>query len=102
MSAATAALQRALDLSRELLEASQSGAAERVIALDAERRGLIQSARSGLAPMNDQDRAMLRQIAELNDRSLGFMEHRLRGTCRDMDMLFAGRRAVRAYGNTRP
>ena len=40
---------------------------------------------------------MLRAIADLNARSIGRMEHRFRAKCRDMDMLAAGRRAVRAY-----
>jgi hypothetical protein len=98
---ATAALQRALELSLELLEVADSGEAERVISLDAERLRLIKSARHALTPMNDKDRAVLRQIADLNARSLGRMEHRFRAKCRDMDMLAAGRRALRAY-NHRP
>ncbi|HEX4152435.1 MAG TPA: hypothetical protein VHY75_09555 [Steroidobacteraceae bacterium] len=99
---ATAALQRALELSRDLLEAADGGEAERVVSLDAERLRLIKSARPTLMPMNEKDQAVLRQIADLNDRSLGLMEHRLRAKCRDMDMLSAGRRALRAYTNHRP
>lgn len=98
---ATAALGRVLELSLQVLAASESGEAALVISLDAERRRLLQSVRATLIPMNDEDRTVLAQIADLNDRSLGRMEHRLRAKCRDMDMLFAGRRAVRAYGNTR-
>lgn len=97
-----AALQQAVELSQELLAAAESGEAEHVIHLDAERRRLIKSARDVLLPMTDEDRAMLREIADLNDRSLGRMEHRLRAKCRDMDMLAAGRRALRAYGNHQP
>jgi hypothetical protein len=98
---ATAALQRALELSEELLDIADSGEAERVVGLDAERLRLIKSVRHALTPMNDKDRAVLRQIADLNARSLGRMEHRFRAKCRDMDMLAAGRRALRAY-NHRP
>jgi hypothetical protein len=98
---ARAALERALELSRQLLEAAESGEAEQVIRLDAERLGLIKSARHAVIPMTDEDRAVLRQIAELNDQSLGRMEHRLRAKCRDMDMLSTGRRALLAYGNHR-
>jgi hypothetical protein len=98
---AAAALQRALELSLELLEVADSGEVERVISLDAERLRLIKSARHALIPMNEKDRAVLRQIADLNARSLGRMEHRFRAKCRDMDMLAAGRRALRAY-NHRP
>jgi hypothetical protein len=99
---ATAALERALEISRELLELADAGDAERVTSLDAERLRLIKSARHALMPMNDKDRAVLREIADLNARSLGRMEHRFRAKCRDMDMLATGRRALRAYSNHRP
>jgi len=99
---AAAALQRALELSLELLEVAESGEVERVISLDAERLRLIKSARHALTPLNDEDRAVLREIADLNARSLGRMEHRFRSKCRDMDMLAAGRRALRAYTTHRP
>lgn len=99
---ASAALERALELSRQLLEVAENGEAEQVIRLDAERLGLIKSARHALSPMTDQDRAMIRQITDLNAQSLGRMEHRFRAKCRDMDMLAAGRRALRAYANHRP
>jgi hypothetical protein len=73
----------------------------RAAVLDLERRGLLKSARAALQPLDEKDRSMLDAITELNARSLGRMEHRFRAKCRDMDMLAAGRRAVRAYGNTR-
>jgi hypothetical protein len=99
---AAAALQRALEISEELVGLVESGDIERVIALDAERLRLIKSARHALTPMNDKDRAVLRQIVDLNARSIGRLEHRFRAKCRDMDMLAAGRRALRAYSNQRP
>ena len=99
---AAAALERALELSHELLQLADTGEAERVIDLDAERLRLIKSARHALTPMDEKDRAVLREIADLNARSLGRMEHRFRAKCRDMDMLAAGRRALRAYSNQRP
>jgi hypothetical protein len=99
---ASAALERALELSRQLLEVAENGEAEHVIRLDAERLGLIKSARHALTPMTDKDRAVIRQITDLNAQSLGRMEHRFRAKCRDMDMLAAGRRALRAYANHRP
>jgi excinuclease UvrABC helicase subunit UvrB len=98
---AVVALQRALELSRELLDVADSGDVASVALLDAERRGLLKSARAALQPMDEKDRSVLDAIAELNARSLGRMEHRFRAKCRDIDMLAAGRRAVRAYGNTR-
>lgn len=100
---AAAALHRALEISEELLRLAEAGGdVERVIGLDAERLRLIKSARHALTPMNEKDRAVLRQIADLNARSIGHMEHRFRARCRDMDMLAAGRRALRAYSNQRP
>jgi hypothetical protein len=99
---AVAALERALEISQALFEIVDAGDAAKVASLDAERRRLLKSVRHALQPMDDKDRSVLRAIADLNARSLGRMEHRFRAKCRDMDMLAAGRRAVRAYGNTRP
>jgi hypothetical protein len=99
--AAEAALERALAISRELVSAAESGAVEDVLRLDAERLGLLKSVRHALQPMSDKNRSAIRAIAELNARSIGQMEHRFRAKCRDLDMLAAGRRAVRAYAHHR-
>jgi hypothetical protein len=96
---ALAALHRALDLSQQLMEIADAGDVERVVSLDAERLRLVKSARQVLEPMNEKERSVIRAIADLNARSLGRMEHRFRAKCRDMDMLAAGRRALRAYAN---
>jgi hypothetical protein len=98
---AVAALHRALELSHELLAAADGGDADDVLRLDAERLVLLKSARHALEPMAHEDLAVLRAIADLNARSIGRMEHRFRAKCRDMDMLAAGRRALRAYAPTR-
>jgi hypothetical protein len=100
-SEALAALQRALDLSREIAAAADSGDVVQIVRLDAERLALLKSARRALHPLTPADRSMLRTIADLNARSIGRMEHRFRAKCRDMDMLAAGRRAVRAYAHHR-
>jgi hypothetical protein len=94
-------LQRALELSHELVALTESGAPGEIARLDAERLRLLKSVRHALQPITPADRSMLREIADLNARSLGRMEHRFRAKCRDMDMLSAGRRAVRAYGHHR-
>jgi hypothetical protein len=99
--AAVAALQRALDLSEELVTVAESGEVEEVMRLDAERLRLLKSARHDLQPLSPADRSMLRAIADLNARSLGRLEHRFRAKCRDLDMLSARRRAVRAYAHHR-
>jgi hypothetical protein len=98
---AVAALQRALEISRELTAVAESGDLRLTVTLDAERLQLLKSVRAALRPMNEKDRSVLREIAALNDRALGLVEHRRRATGRDMDMLAVGRRAVRAYSSTR-
>jgi hypothetical protein len=95
--AAVAALQRALDLSQQIVAAADSGDVQEIVRLDAERLRLLKSLRHDLPTMSPADRSTLRAIADLNARSIGRMEHRFRAKCRDMDMLAAGRRAVRAY-----
>jgi hypothetical protein len=99
---ALAALQRALEISRELATVADAGDVQLAVSLDAERLQLLKSARRALQPMDDKVRSMLREIAELNDRSIGSMEHRFRAKCRDIDLLATGRRAMRAYSTTRP
>jgi hypothetical protein len=98
---AEAALERALAISRELLVLADSGAVEDVLRLDAERLGLLKSVRHALQPLSEQSLALVRAIADLNAGSIGRMEHRFRAKCRDLDMLVAGRRAVRAYAHNR-
>jgi hypothetical protein len=98
---AVAALRRALELSQELVVVAESLDVSEVVRLDAERLRLLKSARHVLQPLSPADRSMLRAIADLNARSIGRMEHRFRAKCRDMDMLAAGRRAVRAYAHHR-
>jgi hypothetical protein len=95
------ALDQALDLSQELAALADGGDVQELVRLDALRLGLLKSVRHALQPMTEKQRAVMREIAELNARSIGRMEHRFRAKCRDMDMLAAGRRAVRAYANTR-
>jgi hypothetical protein len=98
---AASALQRALEISHELVAVTDGGDLELTVSLDAERLQLLKSARAALQPMDEKNRTILREIAALNDRALGHLEHRRRATGRDMDMLAVGRRAVRAYSNTR-
>ena len=99
--AAVAALERALEISRELAAVADAGEVALAARLDAERLQLLQSARDALLPMDERSQAVLREIAELNDRSIGRLEHRFRAKCRDMDMLAVGRRALRAYSTNR-
>jgi hypothetical protein len=97
---AVAALQRALEISRELAAVADGGELRLAVSLDAERLQLLKSIRAALQPLDEKDRSLLREIAALNDQSLGLLEHRRRAKGRDMDMLAVGRRALRAYSST--
>lgn len=97
---AVAALQRALEISRELAAVADTGDLRLTVSLDAERLQLLKFARAAVHPMDEKDGAVLREIAALNDRALGFLEHRRRAKGRDMDMVAVGKRALRAYSNT--
>ena len=99
------ALRRALELSRLLAEiaAGQDGdGVTRTAALDAERRGLLESVRADLASIDAEGRRLLQEIIGLNDHSIGAFEHRLRAMARDLDVAVAGSRALRAYSATGP
>jgi hypothetical protein len=101
-SEASAALQRALEISRELTAIADGGDVRLTVSLDAERLQLLKCARAGLQPMDANERAVLREIADLNDRAIGLIEHQRRIKGRAMDMAAVGRRAVAAYSTTRP
>jgi hypothetical protein len=98
---ASAILERALELSRDLLAAAERGDSQAAGSIDAERLLLLKSFRLGRKQPNAGELASLREIAQLNDRAIGSMEHCLRGKGRAMDMAAVGRRAVAAYSNTR-
>jgi hypothetical protein len=98
---AMAVLRRALDLSKQLAALADGGDVSLAVSLDAERMQLLKSARAALQPMDERSRSVLGEIAALNDRTLGFLEHRRRAKGRDMDMATVGRRAVAAYANVR-
>jgi hypothetical protein len=95
------ALARALALSREMLEAAEQSNLESLCSLDAERLQLLKSFRLEAKRLDAADRALLQQVAELNDRAIGMLEHLKRGKGREMDMAAVGRRAVAAYSGIR-
>lgn len=96
-----AMLTRALQLSQEMLAIAEGGDPQGVLELGAERLRLLHSARSVPAPVGADERSLLKEIAELNDRAIGFLEHRRRGKEREIDTAAVGRRAVAAYSTTR-
>ncbi len=96
---ASAALQRALAISHELVAVADHGDIALTERLDAERLQLLQSVKAA-QPLREIDRAMLSEIADLNGKAIGFLEHRRRAMGRNLDMLVVGKRAAQAYSAT--
>jgi hypothetical protein len=96
-----AGLARALALSQEMYAAAEAANLAALESLDAERLQLLKSFRLGAKQVAAADRAMLQQISQLNDRTIGLLEHQRRAKGRDMDLAAVGRRAVAAYSMNR-
>jgi hypothetical protein len=94
-------LTRALALCHEMLAAAEQGKLDSLASLDAERLELLKSFRLEAKQVDAGNRALLQQIAQLNDRTIGLLEHHRRGKGRDIDMAAVGRRAVAAYSAIR-
>jgi hypothetical protein len=94
-------LARALAISHEMLEAAEKGRLEMLAPLDLERMDLLKFFRNSTRQPSAADRALLAQIAQLNDRTIGLAEHQRRSKGRDLDMAAVGRRAVAAYSSHR-
>jgi hypothetical protein len=97
----SAALERALELSRALQAAADRGEGETVRSIDAERLQLLKSARGNSTAFDASQRMMLEEIAVLNDKSIGSLEYHRRIKGRQMEEAAMGRRAVKAYANIR-
>ncbi|HEY2782914.1 MAG TPA: hypothetical protein VGI90_19185 [Steroidobacteraceae bacterium] len=95
-------LARALALSQEMLSAAESGKLQCLEALDLERMELLKSFRSAKQQVAAADQAVIQEIAQLNDRAIGLLEHQRRSKGRDLDMAAVGRKAVAAYAGNRP
>jgi hypothetical protein len=91
-----AAFEAALALSHRLLAAAEQADLPALRLLDTERMRLLESIRRGARP-DAGERAMLGEVARLNDRAIGLMQHHLRRKARELDMAAVGRRAVAAY-----
>jgi hypothetical protein len=95
-------LAAAVALSRDVVEAADHGQLDLLTELDARRLELLKSFRMVTRQMAAADRALLLEIAVLNQRALGLVEHHRRIKGRAMDMAAIGRRAVSAYARNRP
>ena len=96
-----ARLARALSISYEMLTAAEAANLQCVAQLDAERMQLLKSFRLEAKQVDADDRSLLLQISQLNDRTIGLLEHHRRSKGREMDMAMAGRRALAAYSSVR-
>src|SRR5271165_6865115 len=94
-------LGRALSISYEMLAAAEAAHLQDVPLLDAERMQLLKSFRLEAKQVDSDDRDLLLQISQLNDRTIGLLEHHRRSKGREMDMAAAGPRAVAAYSGVR-
>jgi hypothetical protein len=98
---ANSSLARALALCHEMFAAAEHANWRSLESLDAERLELLKLFRLEVQHANAADRALLQQISQLNDRTIGLLEHQRRSKGRDMDMAAVGRRAVAAYSSIR-
>lgn len=94
---ADAGLALAVQLSRDLVLAADTGNFEAIAKFDADRLQLLKSFRAQEQPIGAANRALLQAIAQLNDQALGLMEHHRRIKAREIDLASVGRRAVSAY-----
>ncbi|MDP9009525.1 MAG: hypothetical protein M3N91_12615 [Pseudomonadota bacterium] len=94
-------LVRAVALSHEMHAAAEQANLRSLELLDAERLELLKSFWLETKQADAADRALLEQISQMNDRTIGLLEHQRRSKGRDMDMAAVGRRAVAAYSNIR-
>jgi hypothetical protein len=94
-------LAGALSLSHDMLSAAEKGDLQTLESLDLQRMELLQFFRSSTTRVAAADQALLQQIAEMNARTIGMLEHQRRSKGRDLEMAAVGRRAVAAYSGTR-
>jgi hypothetical protein len=99
-SAASELLLRALAISRDIAALADAGDAAATVSLNAERGELLRAVRRAHAHLSREERAIVAEIAALNNSALGVLEHRLRIKARELDMATVGRRAVAAYAAT--
>lgn len=99
-SAASELLLRALAISRDISALAQAGDAAATVTLNAERAELLRAVRRARGHLSKDERAIVSEIASLNNSALGVLEHRLRIKARELDMAAVGRRAVAAYAAT--
>ncbi len=88
---------RALELSRELVEAAQLGDLSVVVDLDARRAVLLRQYLDGRSSIGPAEASLLQDIAQLNEKCLARIDEQRRDTADRFDQARRGRRAVAAY-----
>jgi hypothetical protein len=94
-------LTRAPALSNDMVSAADKGDLQTLALLDRQRMELLQFFRNSSKTVAAADQALLAQIAEVNARAIGLLEHQRRSKGRDLDIAAVGRQAVAAYSGTR-
>jgi hypothetical protein len=97
--AANPALLRALAVSSQMFDAAERRDFPSVGSLDAERLQLLKLFKAETSHVDAGSQVLLQQITQLNDRTIGLLEHQRRSKGREMDMAAVGRRAIAAYAN---
>lgn len=98
---ASAVLERALELSRAVLAAADRGEGETALSIDAERLQLLKSVRRSATAFDASQRMLIKEIAVLNAKSIGALEHQRQLKGCEIEQAAVGRRAVKAYANIR-
>jgi hypothetical protein len=95
-----AGLARALELSQQMLAIAEDGDARTMAILDAERLRLLDLERPNARNLDANQRLLLQEINALNDKAIGYLQHRRRRIEREIDTVATGKRALVAYSAT--
>jgi len=96
---ADAAIARARELSRGMMEVANRGDMQGVLELDALRSRLLHEFLDQARQLADPERAMLNEIMEINKAVIGKLETMRTGTEQKMQTLGRGMRALTAYSD---
>ena len=97
--AAHAAVARARELSRGMMEVADRGDMQGVLELDALRSRLLHEFLDQAHKLGDSERAALNEIMQINDTVIRRLETMRTGTERKMETLGRGMRALAAYSD---
>jgi hypothetical protein len=93
----TDALRAAMELSRAILLLAAEGRAEEIDALERLRLTHLRRASISAITPSEEQRKLLVQMAEINDRTIEELERRQRQIMQELDGVARGTRAAHAY-----